>query len=186
MIKFLSPMFGSRVHEKDNDGLTMLHLAAQGGYCEVAQYVIEELKMDPQERDKVCGVPLKGRCIPNYKVCMRVCDANDHVPFFCRLNNLICCGNRAKGCTCYSLRYLSTVHNTGPYLLCGNALFTTDDLINRVEGQLLYDRVIDEVQIPVANICNGPHVVFSIVRPNYRVNVHRTGARYMGVPSSGN
>ena len=88
---------------------------------------------------------------------------------------------------CCSMRNLSTVHNTGPYLLlCGNALFTTDDLINRVEGQLLYDRMIDEAQIPVANICNVPHVVFSIVRPNYRVNVHRTGTRYMSVPSRGN
>ena len=112
---------------------------------------------------------------------MRVCDVNDHVPFFCRLNNLICCGNRAKGCMCCSMRNLSTVHHTSPYLLlCGNALFTTDDLFNRVEGQLLYNRMIDEAQIPVANICNVPHVVFSIVRPNYRVNVHRTGTRYMG------
>ena len=85
------------------------------------------------------------------------------------------------------MRNLSTVHNTGFYLLlCGNAPFITNDLSNRVEGQLLYDRMIDEVQIPVANICNVPHVVFSIVSPNYRVNVHRTGARYMGVPSRGN
>ena len=60
------------------------------------------------------------------------------------------------------------------------------DLINRVDGQLLYDRMIGEAQIPVANICNVPHVVFSIVRPNYRVNVHRTGTRYMGVLSRGN
>ena len=117
---------------------------------------------------------------------MCVCDVNEHVPFFCRLNNLICCGNRAKGCTCCSLRNLSTVHDTGPYLLCGNALFSTDDLINRVEGQLLYNRMIDEAQIPVANTCNVPHVAFSIVRPNYRVHVHRTGTRYVGVPSRGN
>ena len=53
-------------------------------------------------------------------------------------------------------------------LLCGNAPFTTDDLINRVEGQLLYDRMIDEAQIRVGSTCNVPHVVFSIVRPNYR------------------
>ena len=25
-----------------------------------------------------------------------VCDVNDHVSFFCRLNNLMCCGNRGK------------------------------------------------------------------------------------------
>ena len=57
MIKFLSPMFGARVHEKDNTGFTMLHWAAKEGHCEVARYLIEELKMDPQDRDKVCGVP---------------------------------------------------------------------------------------------------------------------------------
>ena len=61
MIKFLFSMFGSRVHEKDNDGLTVLHLAAHEGHCEVARYLIEELKMDPQERDKVCGVPGEGK-----------------------------------------------------------------------------------------------------------------------------
>ena len=60
MIKFLSPMFGTRVHEKDNDGLAMLHWAAQEGHCEVARYLIEELQMDPQDRDKVCGVPGEG------------------------------------------------------------------------------------------------------------------------------
>ena len=133
------------------------------------------------------GCQGRGRCVPKYKLCMCVCDVNDHVPFFCRLNNLMCCCNRANGCMCCSMRNLSTVHNTGPYLLlCGNALFTTDDLINRVDGQLLYDRMIGEAQIPVANICNVPHVVFSIVRPNYRVNIHRTGTRYMGVLSRGN
>ena len=61
MIKFLSPMFGTRVHEKDNFGFTVLHLAAQRGHCEVARYLIDELKMDPQDRDKVCGVPGEGK-----------------------------------------------------------------------------------------------------------------------------
>ena len=61
VIKFLSPMFGARVHEKDNDGFTMLQWAAQRGHCEVARYLIEELKMDPQERDKVCGMPGEGK-----------------------------------------------------------------------------------------------------------------------------
>ena len=56
VIKFLSPIFGARVHEKDNDGLTMLHFVAQGGHCEVARYLIEELKLDPQDRGMVCGV----------------------------------------------------------------------------------------------------------------------------------
>ena len=70
MIKFLSPKFGTRVHEKDSYGLTMLHWAAQKGHCEVARYLIEELKMDPQDRDKVCRVQGRGRCVPKYKVCM--------------------------------------------------------------------------------------------------------------------
>ena len=70
MIKFLSPKFGTRAHDKDSYGYTVLHWAAQKGHCEVARYLIEELKMNPQERDKVCGVPEKGRCIPKYKVCM--------------------------------------------------------------------------------------------------------------------
>ena len=63
VIKFLSPMFGARVHEKDSYGFTMLHLAAQMGHCEVARYLIEELKMNPQDRDKVCGVPGKEVCL---------------------------------------------------------------------------------------------------------------------------
>ena len=57
VIKFLSPMFGARVHEKTENSYTMLHWAAQKGHCDVARYLIEELKMDPQDRDKVCGVP---------------------------------------------------------------------------------------------------------------------------------
>ena len=70
MIKFLSAMFGTRVHEKVNDGYIVLHCAAQGGHCEMARYLIEELKMDPQERDKVCGWPGEGRCVPKYKFCV--------------------------------------------------------------------------------------------------------------------
>ena len=71
VIKFLSPMFGTRAHEKTTEGsYTMLHCAAQVGHCEVERYLIEELKMDPQDRDKVCGVPGRGRCVPKHKVCM--------------------------------------------------------------------------------------------------------------------
>ena len=61
VVKFLSPKFGTRVHEKDNDGLTMLHWAAEEGHYEVVRYLIEELKMNPQDRDKVCGVPGEGK-----------------------------------------------------------------------------------------------------------------------------
>ena len=56
VIKFLSTRFGARVYEKDINGYTMLHWAAEKGHCEVARYLIEELKMDPQDKDKVCGV----------------------------------------------------------------------------------------------------------------------------------
>ena len=60
LIKFLLPLFGERVHEKTNDSSTMLHLAAHGGHCQVARYLIEEVHMNPQDRDKVRGVP--GDC----------------------------------------------------------------------------------------------------------------------------
>ena len=63
VIKFLSPMFGAMVHEKDSNGYTVLHRAAQGGHCEVARYLIEELKMDPQDIDNVCGVPGEEVCL---------------------------------------------------------------------------------------------------------------------------
>ena len=60
VIKFLLPLFGERVHEKDNNSYTMLHFAAQWGHFQVARYLIEEVQMDPQDRDKVRGVP--GDC----------------------------------------------------------------------------------------------------------------------------
>ena len=53
VIKYLLPMFGARVHEKTNDSYTVVHWAAQGGHCQVARYLITELKLDPQDRDKV-------------------------------------------------------------------------------------------------------------------------------------
>ena len=54
VIKFLLPMFGARVHEKDADSYTMLHWAARNGHCQVACYLIKTLNMDLQDRDKVC------------------------------------------------------------------------------------------------------------------------------------
>ena len=60
VIKFLLPLFGERFHEKTNDSSTMLHFAAQGGHFQVVRYLIEEVQMDPQDRDKVHGVP--GDC----------------------------------------------------------------------------------------------------------------------------
>ena len=52
VIKFLLPLFGERVHEKDNHSYTMLHWAAQKGHCQVAHYLIE-VHLDPQDRCKV-------------------------------------------------------------------------------------------------------------------------------------
>ena len=60
VIKFLLPLFGERVHEKTNDSSTMLHYAAHGGHSQVARYLIDEVHLDPQDRDKVRGVP--GDC----------------------------------------------------------------------------------------------------------------------------
>ena len=42
------------------------------------------------------------------------------------------------------------------------------DVINTVEARLLYGKMSDEAQILVVNVPNVPHVVFSIVWPNYR------------------
>ena len=56
VIKFLSPMFGARVHEKDSYGYTILHEAAQAGHSQVARYLMQELNMNPKDRDKVCGL----------------------------------------------------------------------------------------------------------------------------------
>ena len=56
MIKFLALMFATKVNERDNNGCTMLHWATYMGHCEVTRYLIEEVKMDSQDRTKVCGV----------------------------------------------------------------------------------------------------------------------------------
>ena len=53
MIKFLAPIFGAKVHDKDGNGHTMLHWAARRGHRDVARYVIEDFKLDPQDRDRV-------------------------------------------------------------------------------------------------------------------------------------
>ena len=80
VIKFLLPMFGARVHEKDAYSYSMLHCAAQAGHCQVARYLITELKLDPQDRDKVrgCeGTALVSECKvymhANMYACFRLC-----------------------------------------------------------------------------------------------------------------
>ena len=70
VIKYLLPLFGEAVHEKTNNSSTMLHCAAHNSKYQVARYLITELKLDPQDKDKVCGVPgycagfkVQGLCI---------------------------------------------------------------------------------------------------------------------------
>ena len=63
VIKFLSPTFEARVHEKDSLGWTSLHWAARNGHCEVARYLIEEVKIDPMDKDLVCGVLERRSCV---------------------------------------------------------------------------------------------------------------------------
>ncbi len=82
VITFLAPLFGARVHEKDTDSYTMLHWAAQEGHCQVARYLITELKLDPQDRDKV-RVCVGGGCQEmgdmfqsRHGLCMYVCCNN--------------------------------------------------------------------------------------------------------------
>ena len=53
------------MHDKDNEDWTMLHWAAVRGHCDVTRYVIEELKLDPQDRDKVC--------LCRHQVCGKAC-----------------------------------------------------------------------------------------------------------------
>ena len=70
VIKFLSKTFPTRVHERDSNDFTMLHWAAEKGHCEAARYLIEEVKMDPQDRDKVCGVKWEKKVCPKYRLCL--------------------------------------------------------------------------------------------------------------------
>ena len=71
VIKYLLPLFGERVHEKDMYSYTALHWAAQEGHCQVARYLITELKLDPQDRDKVRGCV--GGVVPrDGKTCSKV------------------------------------------------------------------------------------------------------------------
>ena len=67
VIKFLSPRFGARVYEKDSICFTSLHMAALNGHSQVACYLIEELKIDPKDKGKVCGV-LERSC--GHSICV--------------------------------------------------------------------------------------------------------------------
>ena len=69
VIKFLSQAYPTMVHERDSNGFTMLHWATGKGHCEVARYLIEEVKMDPQDRTKVCGMEWEKEMCPKYRLC---------------------------------------------------------------------------------------------------------------------
>ena len=82
VIRFLLPLFGQRVHERTNDSSTMLHWAAHEGHRQLVCYLIDEVHMDPQDRDKVrvavslfSDVILKciDICINRSYVCQRWC-----------------------------------------------------------------------------------------------------------------
>ena len=53
----------SLLHSTDNLGFAMLHCAAQEGHAEVVQLLIDEYKLNPTARSKVCGQTC--RCLEN-------------------------------------------------------------------------------------------------------------------------
>ena len=53
----------SLLHSSEKLGFTMLHLAAQEGQAEVVQLLINDYKLDPIARTKVCGQTC--RCFAN-------------------------------------------------------------------------------------------------------------------------
>ena len=104
VINFLLTLFGARVHEKTNNSSNMLHCAAQKGHYQVARYLITELKLDPQDRDKVCGVPggagriyLAGS--PNHLPCYSLCTTSVN-SFLLQYNN-VCAGMTYQNCSSF-------------------------------------------------------------------------------------
>ena len=59
-IQYMAPKMESLHHSTDNDGFTMLHVAAQNGLAEVVQLAIDEYKLDPTAHTKVCLVRHTG------------------------------------------------------------------------------------------------------------------------------
>ena len=59
-LQYLAPKMGPLLHISANDGFTMLHLAAENGHAEVVQLAIDEYKLDPTARTKVCVVGHAG------------------------------------------------------------------------------------------------------------------------------
>ena len=63
----MAPKMESLHHSTDNNGFTMLHVAAQYGHAEVVQLAIDEYKLDPTARTKVCVVGLQVSCKGQYR-----------------------------------------------------------------------------------------------------------------------
>ena len=59
----MAPKMESLHHSTDNNGATMLHWAAQNGHAEVVQLAIDEYKLDPTARTKVCVVGHACSCL---------------------------------------------------------------------------------------------------------------------------
>ena len=62
-IQYLAAKMESLFHSSGNLGFTMLHCAAQEGHAEVVQLLIDEYKLNPTARSKVCGQTC--RCLEN-------------------------------------------------------------------------------------------------------------------------
>ena len=54
-IQYLVPKMESLLHSAAHNGFTMLHCAAQEGHAEVVQLLINDYKLNPTARTKVCG-----------------------------------------------------------------------------------------------------------------------------------
>lgn len=104
VIKFLAPKFGIRVHDKCDSLYTALHWAAQLDHGEVVRYLIEDLNMDPQDRDKVCGVAGKWKICYKVQICKCVCHLD------VRMYNAVTGGGLCCSLGTYSLYILPTSH----------------------------------------------------------------------------
>ena len=57
VIRYLAPKIQSLLHQTDQDGNNMLHIAAQEGHADVVQLAVEEYRLDPASCDKVSVYP---------------------------------------------------------------------------------------------------------------------------------
>ena len=57
----------SLIHRPDDYGETMIHCAARKGHVDVVRFLIDELKLNPTARHKVC-VCLNCSCTPTSSI----------------------------------------------------------------------------------------------------------------------